>query len=322
MISSIALFTTLVVPVDTVREVAVTIAGPVDLPGILTMPEGAGPFPAAVIIHGSGPVDRDLTIGPNKPYRDIAYGLAERGIAVLRYDKRSRVAPAWFGGRTFTVRDEVIDDAVAAFELLRASEGIDGSRLFVIGHSLGGYAAPRIAAADGGLAGMILMAGAWVTPLDKAVIQQIDYVASVAATPAESAAVLQARPMVVAMSEAAALITEADSASLTMYLGAPASYWLDLRAHEGVDNLAARPEPALILQGERDYQIPPRELDAFLARLGDRRSTTVIRYPALNHLFLAGEGPPKPTEYLVAGKVDTKVLDDIAGWIKKVRSEK
>src|SRR5690606_19263001 len=133
--------------------------------------------------------------------------------------------------------------------------------------SLGGYAAPRIAAADGGLAGMILMAGAWVTPLDKAVIQQIDYVASVAATPAESAAVLQARPMVVAMSEAAALITEADSASLTMYLGAPASYWLDLRAHEGVDNLAARPEPALILQGERDYQIPPRELDAFLARL-------------------------------------------------------
>lgn len=321
MIVSLAMLATFTAA-DTIREVAVVIPGVVELPGVITLPEGTGPFPAAVIVHGSGPVDRDLTIGPNKPYRDIAHGLAERGIAVLRYDKRPRVAPMWFANRIFTVHDEAIDDAVSALELLRATPGIDSTRLFVIGHSLGGYAAPRIAAADGHLAGMILMAGAWVTPMEKMVIQQLDYVASVATTPAESAAVLQARPMFAAMADAAAKITEADSASLTMYLGAPAAYWLDMRAHEGVDNLASRAEPTLILQGERDYQITPAELDAYLARLGDRPSTTVIRYPALNHLFIAGEGTPRPSEYAIAGSVDGKVLDDIAGWIVEVRSKK
>ncbi|HRP07471.1 MAG TPA: hypothetical protein PLL69_03195, partial [Gemmatimonadales bacterium] len=153
MMTSLAVLAALAVAADTVRDLEVTIPGPVELPGVLTLPDGVGPFPAVVIVHGSGPVDRDLTIGPNKPYRDIARGLAERGIAVLRYDKRSRVAPGWFGGRTFTVRDEVIEDAVAALELLRGRD-------------------------------------------------EVDYLVSVATTPAESAAVLQVRPSLVAMSDA------------------------------------------------------------------------------------------------------------------------
>jgi uncharacterized protein len=60
------------------------------LPGTLSLPKGDGPFPAVILVHGSGPLDRDETIGPNKPFRDLAHGLASRGIAVLRYEKRTK----------------------------------------------------------------------------------------------------------------------------------------------------------------------------------------------------------------------------------------
>jgi pimeloyl-ACP methyl ester carboxylesterase len=127
----------------------------------LSLPSGAGPLPAIVLVHGSGQHDRDETIGPNKPFRDLAWGLASRGIAVLRYEKRTRqhqqrVAQLENG---FTVKEEAIDDAGAAVALLRNRTGIRANRIYVLGHSLGAMLAPRIAAADPAVAGLVLMAG-------------------------------------------------------------------------------------------------------------------------------------------------------------------
>lgn len=99
------------------EEIRVDVAG--DLPGLLTLPHGDGPFAAVVLVHGSGPNDRDETIGPNKPFRDLAHGLAQRGIASLRYDKRTLVQPERFETGAYTVDDEVIDDALTATDLLR-----------------------------------------------------------------------------------------------------------------------------------------------------------------------------------------------------------
>jgi dienelactone hydrolase len=93
----------------------------------------------------SGPNDRDETIGPNKPFQDLAWGLASQGIAVLRYDKRTRVYPAQFVALpNATVKEETIDDALAAVALLRNTPNIDQHRIFVLGHSLGGMLVPRI----------------------------------------------------------------------------------------------------------------------------------------------------------------------------------
>jgi len=110
-------------------------ADPWILPGTLTIPRAAGPHPAVVLVHGSGPADRDETVGVLKPFRDLAWGLASMGTAVLRYEKRTRV----HGARMLqdiprlTVKEEVIDDAIAAVAFLRGVQGLDPERLFVIG---------------------------------------------------------------------------------------------------------------------------------------------------------------------------------------------
>lgn len=298
-------------------EREVTVPGPVPLPGTLTVPAGNGPFPGVIIVHGSGAGDRDLTVGFNRPYRDIAQGLAERGIAVLRYDKRSRVQPMWFLGRVFTVRDEAIDDAVAALALLRSQPEVDGTRVALIGHSLGGMISARIAAADGGLAGVVIMAGATTVPLADQIERQFAYLRSIpgADTTQIDIQMRQLGPMLARVRE----ISAADSGDTTLLLGAPPAYYLDLAANDPAAGWRDRREPLLVLQGERDYQVTVEQLDDWLARVGQREGMTVKRYPALNHLFLAGTGVPGPADYAEPRKVDSRVLDDIAAWIRSLR---
>ena len=171
-----------------VIEREVIVPGPVPLPGTLTLPSGKGPFRGVVLVHGSGAGDRDETVGGNTPFRDIAWGLAQRGIVVLRYDKRSKVAPAWFAKAGFTVYDETIQDALGALTLLRQQPEIEATLTVVLGHSLGGMVAPRIALADSKLAGVIVMAGATRVELPAQMERQYRYIASVSG--ADSAAVL------------------------------------------------------------------------------------------------------------------------------------
>lgn len=302
---------------DTITEREVTIPGPVPLPGVLTLPaNGTGPWPAVVIVHGSGPGDRDGTVGAAKPYRDLARGLAGRGIVVLRYDKRTRVQPMWFANRAFTVHEEVVEDAVSAIALLRGQDEVDPRRVHVIGHSLGGHLAPRIAEADGSLASLIVMAGAYRGALVPLMLRQLEYIQSVS-EPGDTAAIAAQRRMVEPLAGRVAALTDADSARTTPILGAPPAYWLDLDRYDPVKTLRARREPTLFLQGERDYQVTPALLEEFLAALGDRPGTTVHRFPGLNHLFVAGTGVPRPAEYGLPGHVDEKVIDLIAEWVSR-----
>jgi dienelactone hydrolase len=283
------------------------------LPGTLTLPNGAGPFPAVVLVQGSGPNDRDETLGPNKPFADLAAGLASRGVAVLRYDKRSRVyGPKMAALPSLTVKEEVVEDAVLAASLLRATAKIDPARVYVLGHSLGGMLVPRIASADPKLAGAIVMAGP-ARPLERAIVEQIKYLANAdgTVTPAEQSQIDETAKMAAAIEA----LTPEDAATRTRLFNAPASYWLDLKGYDPPAAAKTLKTPLLILQGERDYQVTMDEFARWKTALAGRSDVTFHSYPALNHLFLAGTGKSLPAEYDQPGHVAVEVVNDIACWI-------
>lgn len=296
------------------------------LPGTLTVPKGPGPFPALVLVHGSGPNDRDETIGPNKPFKDLAWGLASRGIAVLRYEKRTRMhgqkmvaEPAL--AASLTVREETVADAVAAVRLLKSADGIDPDRVFVLGHSLGGYLVPRMAAAaaaaDLKVAGWVVMAGL-TRPLGPTILEQMTYLLRLdgALSESDEAQLAEIRKQI----ERIDALAPSDLGSDERILSASPAYWLDLRDYRPAEAAKAIDVPLLILQGGRDYQVTTVDFEAWKEALAGRGNVRFELYPRLNHLFAAGEGPATPTEYLYAhGSVAPEVIEDIAGFIERSR---
>lgn len=300
-----------------VTEREITVPGPVPLPGTLTLPAGKGPFPAVILVHGSGAGDRDETILGNKPFRDIAWGLAHQGVVVLRYDKRAHVQPMWYANRVFTVYEEAIQDALSALTLLRSEPDVNRQHTFVLGHSLGGMLAPRIATMDGQLAGVIIAAGATRVHLAEQIDRQYAYLQSIAG--ADSDQVKLARKQLAPILARVRALKPGDSADATPIPGlggTGARYWLDLAAYDPAVVMRNLRIPALVLQGMRDYQVPPDQLDDWLAVVGPSNDVTVKRYPALTHLFIAGTGTPGPAEYSTPGQVDLLMIKDLAGWIK------
>lgn len=297
---------------DAFTETEITV-GEYDLPGILTMPAGTsdGDVPAVVLISGSGANDRDETIGPNKPFRDLAWGLAAQGIATLRYDKRSRAAAESFVGTSFTLKEEYVDDALAAVVLVRETDGIDPTRVFILGHSLGGYVAPRIAAADPEIAGVIIASGL-ALPLPETMLRQTRYIASLNpdSQPAQDA--------VTTMEDLVAQVNALtpDSPVDQRLLGASPSYWLDVRDYDPAALAATLTQPILVLQGGRDYQVTEADdLPRWEAELANHDATFEV-YPDLNHIYVTGEGMATPSEYDQPGNVAPEVIDDIAAWVK------
>ena len=317
--------------------------GAFELPGTLTMPNGNGPFAAVVLLQDSGPHDEDETIGPNKPLKDLAWGLASHGIAVYRYVKRT----AKYGAKSnpdpakLTVDDEVMSDAKAAVALVAKQPKIDSSRVFVLGVGLGGYLAPRIASGDPQIAGIVMMA-ANTRPLEKVLLGTVQYIAkedaeqtaaagadkpSLAAKPAPDAAP-KAAPQPSADDEKEVAVAEDSEKQIENPALKPgdtvrvmggtmtASYWLDLRNYNPVQTAERLRIPMLILQGGRDFQVTTRgDFSAWQSALAHRRNATLKVYPDLNHLFMFGTGASMPAEWSKPGHVDEQVIADVAAWI-------
>jgi hypothetical protein len=259
------------------------VTGSIKLPATLALPTGTSPFPIVVLVHGSGPNDRDETVGANAPFKDLAEGLAARGVATLRYVKRTKQYPQ---SPVATVKEEVIDDALSALALARQQPGVDPQRVFLLGHSMGAYLAPRIAQGGPAPAGIVLLAGS-VRPILDLAREQLQY--------------LGAPPSMLD----------------TLRASAPASYWDDLAGYDPVALARKVQTPFLILQGERDYQVTMTDFNLWKEGLKARQDVTLKSYPKLNHLFLEGEGKSLPAEYSTPGHIPAYVLDDIAAFVKK-----
>ena len=291
---------------DSFKERAVIVGdGDWKLPGTLTVPVGAGPFPAVVLVHGSGPNDRDETVGGVKVFKDLAEGLASQGIAVLRYEKRTLQFRARIASNTkFTVQEETVEDAVNAVKLLRTQPEVNGAKVYVLGHSLGGYLAPRIAEQAGKPAGLVLMA-ANVRPLEDLLVEQVTYM-GITGTQLENAKALQAKVK---------KLEPADEDS-PAFGGVPVSYWLDLKDYDAAAAAKQVGIPMLILQGERDYQVTMADFALWKTAVGSAKGVVMKSYPTLNHLFVAGTGKSLPVEYARPGHVAPAVITDIAGFVK------
>lgn len=300
------------------REITVG-AGEWKLPGTLTLPVGKGPFPILILVHGSGPHDRDETIGPNKPFCDLASGLAAQGIAVLRYEKRTKqyamkLKTALVG---FTVNEEVVDDAVAAVTLARQTAAIDPNKVFVLGHSLGGILAPRIAAGHPEIAGFIIMAGALARPLEDLLLEQTIFQLSLSTLPAETK---QKQLDEIKQVVAAIKAVSKESPAQDLIFHAPPSYWLDLKGYNPLAAAKALKQPLLVLQGEKDCQVNiQRDFGVWQQTLAGRKNVVLKSYPNLNHLFMEVHGQSTGMEYYQdLGNIVPIVIDDIAKWIKSI----
>lgn len=303
------------------HEVEVTVgSGKWALPGTLTLPKSSSPVPGMVLVHGSGPNDRDETVGSNKTFRDLAWGLASKGIAVLRYDKRtlkhaSELTPELI--MEMTVKEEVVEDALLAIQLMRQRPEIDSKRVFVLGHSLGATLIPRIGQGDPDLAGVIIMAGI-TRSLEDTILDQFTYLYSLGDTMTdEQKAQLEDLKVQIARVKDPELSVDVSPKDLP--LGVSAAYWLDLRGYRPAEVMKTLSMPALILQGGRDYQVLATEdFEGWKAVLSSREDVSFKLYPKLNHLFVSGEGKSTPQEYFIEGHVDPEVIDTIAQWIGKI----
>ncbi|GAB1421800.1 hypothetical protein MASR2M15_19910 [Anaerolineales bacterium] len=286
------------------------------LPATLTLPNNVDNAPVVVLVHGSGPNDRDETLWGNKMFRDIAWGLATQGIATLRYDKRTLV----YGDEMsevadFTIDDETTDDAIVAVEFLKTVDGIDPEQIYVLGHSLGGMMAPRIGVNSPDTAGLILMA-APARFFEEMLIEQLAFVAELPENQGDSA-----KAQLEGLQEIADGLTAIrNGTDAETVFPESAVYWQSIADVDQLADALAYTKPMLILQGLRDYQVTT--VDAFLweESIGDLERVTYIAYPQLQHTFMAIGDMSRlslPSDYSQPAFVDPEVIQDIATWIKQ-----
>lgn len=273
--------------------------------------EFKGKAPLVVLVHGSGPHDRDEAVGPNKPFADIAHALAAAGIATLRYDKRTFAFSLQIKAPTLTLDQEVTDDAVAALAFAAIQPEVDAGRLFVLGHSLGGTMAPYIAQKYPKLHGMVLLA-AGARPIDQISAEQVRF--QLKHEGKSDAEIEEAMKK-----QEAGFATIRKAPATEMFNGISAGYMRDWLARDPAKLLRESTVPALVLQGGSDLQVSVADYDLLKAAIAGKPSSEAHLFPAMTHMF--APAPPNQTfdDIVKPVHVDPQVTTAIADWIKKLK---
>ena len=294
------------------------------LNGLLTLPEtGTAPYPAVVLVHGSGPNDMDEKVGNTYSFRDLAEGLAKHGIATIRYHKRTFV----YGKELvkdqkldLSVKEESIEDAVFAADLLRKDQRINPEKIFIAGHSMGGMLAPRIDAEGGNFAGLIILAGSPRKMEELMTEQQNAYLK-------DANAIIKwiADKQIEKIRKKFAQIYDMteEEAKTTPVLGKyiKAYYFREWGLKPSIDYLKNTSKPILVMHGSADVHVSVKnDFEKYKEILSNNPNVSFKLYPNLNHLFMPsiyGDIKKIMKEYKKPQKMEEYVISDIAAWVKK-----
>lgn len=291
------------------------------LKGILTLPEGDGPFPGVVLVHGSGSSNMDEKVGKLTPFRDLAEGLADRGIAAVRYDKRSFAhGLKMLRDKTLiTVKEETIDDAISAIDLLKADPRIDPERIYLIGHSMGAMLAPRIDAEGGNCRGLVLLAGT-LRKLEEVLKEQIEEQLAQMPPFLRKLSKKKSRQLLDSF-DGLYDMTDNQAKNKKMGGGTTLYYFKEMGEHPAGDYLARMEKPVLILQGGKDFQVKADvDFRGYQELLKNRPNVTFRLFEDLNHCFVPAiytEISKAKQEYHVERHIGAEVICDIAHWIHR-----
>ena len=289
------------------------------LKGILTLPENiSGPAPAVVFVHGSGFSNMDEKVGKLTPFKDLAEGLAELGIASIRYDKRSFAHPfKMLKEKIITVKEETIEDAIIATELLKRDSRIDKDNIFIAGHSMGGMLAPRIDAEGGNYKGLILMAGSPRT-LGEIMLDQNEEVMRSGKGLLQWYVKTQVAK-ISAIFDGMYELSNEEAKKKKLGNGTTLYYFKEMAEHPASEYLLKLEKPVMIMQGEKDFQATlEKDFAAYRELLEDKENVTFKVYENLNHLFVNsvyGNIMKAMKEYKVEQHIGENVIKDLADWI-------
>lgn len=307
-------------------------AASVRLSGTLTVPNGKGPFPAVVLVHGSGSINRDGEIFGHKPLLVLADHLSRQGIAVLRYDKRGVGKSAGVLKDATTL--DLATDAEAAVRFLRGRSDVDTKRIGVIGHSEGGLIAPLMASRDPALAFLVVLAGPGIRG-DRLLVEQIALVAKASGAPDKVitrdralhqslySAMVAEKTLEGARNKATEILGEAErKGDLPPGMGQSmvdrfGNAWFHaLLSYEPGPVLQAVRQPVLVLNGELDLQVPPASgLPAIRTALQGNPRAVIREMPALNHLFQTAKTGSIAEYGEITETMAPAALETISSWI-------
>jgi hypothetical protein len=303
----------------------------IPLAATLTIPPGSGPFPAVLLITGSGAQNRDETLLGHRPFLVLADYLTRRGIAVLRADDRG-VGKS--GGRfADATTADFATDVEAGLAFLRTRPEIDRRRIGLVGHSEGGVIAPMVAARNADVAFIVIMAGPGV-PGDQIVVAQsilLSEASGLSREQAERNGARQAEILALVKQEAdparleerlrGRLAGTMPDAQLGAQIKAVSSAWYRyFLTYDPATALRRVRCPVLAMAGERDLQVPPRlNLPAIRQALdeGGNRNVSIVELPGLNHLLQTARTGAVSEYGQIAETMAPIALETIAGWIAK-----
>jgi len=280
---------------------------------LMLPPESLGKkekYALVVMVGGFGPVDRDETVGRNKPMRDLAVGLARRGIASLRYDKPTHSIRGRLELAHLTIDEETIDSAVAAVHCALALHQVDATNIFLLGHSEGGEMAPFILQQATEIRGAVLMAVPGRPP-DEFVPDQFARQLKMKDT-----AQTEIDTQVAALKSEFTAVRGAAMPNSVMVLGLPAGYWRSLMARDNIAALHNVSVPLLVLQGDRDAQVSRQDYELVTAAVPANRLETEY-FTGLDHIFIPAPEGANGSEMLIGSHVADQVINRIGAWLEK-----